>query len=231
VIAVDQRGFGWSDAPAGAYRKEDLALDLVAVLDALGLDRVGLIGHDWGGWVGFLACLRFPERFTRFAALNIPPPFFRLTTHPQGILALWYQVLLGTPLLGPAAVRSPKGFVPLSFRSSMRSRPLTEADIEIYASVLRDPARARATSALYRTFITRELWEVVAGRYRRQRLKVPTRILFGVDDVALSPKLLEGVQDYADDVSIELIQNAGHFVAEEQPELVNRELLAFFGTP
>ncbi|MBJ7291840.1 alpha/beta fold hydrolase, partial [Williamsia sp.] len=48
VIAPDLRGFGWTDAPPGGYRKERLATDILALLDALGIDRVRLVGHDWG---------------------------------------------------------------------------------------------------------------------------------------------------------------------------------------
>ena len=46
VVALDLRGFGWSDAPRDRYLKEDLAGDVLAVMDALGLDRVKLVGHD-----------------------------------------------------------------------------------------------------------------------------------------------------------------------------------------
>ena len=53
VVALDLRGFGWSEATPRGYRKEELADDVVGVLDALGLDRVNLVGHDWGGVVGF----------------------------------------------------------------------------------------------------------------------------------------------------------------------------------
>src|SRR5258708_5056780 len=74
VLALDLRGFGWSDAPRDGYEKEDMATDVLAVLDELGLERVKLVGHDWGGWIGFLLCLRSPRRFERFLALNILPP-------------------------------------------------------------------------------------------------------------------------------------------------------------
>ena len=48
---------------------------MLAVLDELGLERVKLVGHDWGGWIGFLLCLRAPQRFERYLALNILPPW------------------------------------------------------------------------------------------------------------------------------------------------------------
>src|SRR3954464_9761059 len=49
VVCPDLRGLGWSDAPPGNYAKEAWAADVVALLDALGLERVDLAGHDWGG--------------------------------------------------------------------------------------------------------------------------------------------------------------------------------------
>ena len=71
VICPDLRGFGWSDAPSSGYEKETLAEDIVNVLDALGLERVKLVGHDWGGWCGFLICLNHPERVERFLNFSV----------------------------------------------------------------------------------------------------------------------------------------------------------------
>src|SRR5271157_6121253 len=48
VICPDLRGFGWSDAPPGDYAKATLAGDIIGLLDAMELDRVDLIAHDWG---------------------------------------------------------------------------------------------------------------------------------------------------------------------------------------
>ena len=75
VVMPDLRGFGWSDAPARGYEKENLGDDVLAILDELELPRVKLLAHDWGGWVGYLLALRAPERFERFVVLNIPPPW------------------------------------------------------------------------------------------------------------------------------------------------------------
>src|SRR5829696_9504920 len=50
VLAPDLRGWGWSDAPPGDYDKASFAADIVALLDAEGIDRVSVIGHDWGGF-------------------------------------------------------------------------------------------------------------------------------------------------------------------------------------
>ena len=74
LVMPDLRGHGWTQAQA-PYDKEQLATDLLGLLDALELPRVGLVGHDWGGWTSFLACLRAPERFSGLLALGITHPF------------------------------------------------------------------------------------------------------------------------------------------------------------
>jgi pimeloyl-ACP methyl ester carboxylesterase len=75
LICPDLRGFGWTDAPDGGYRTADLAADAVALLDALELDRVDLIGHGEGGRVGFELCLSQPSRVGRLVTLGAMHPY------------------------------------------------------------------------------------------------------------------------------------------------------------
>ena len=77
VYCPDLRGFGWTDAPPGSYEKAELAADVIALLDVLGLERVRLAGHDWGGFVGFLVCFAAPERVSHFAAAGINHPWVK----------------------------------------------------------------------------------------------------------------------------------------------------------
>src|SRR3954451_538232 len=62
ILMPDLRGHGWSEAPRSGYEKPQLAKDLVALLDALGLERVDYAGHDWGAYVGFLLALDHADR-------------------------------------------------------------------------------------------------------------------------------------------------------------------------
>ena len=75
LICPDLRGFGWTDAPDEGYRTADLAADAVALLDALELDRVDLIGHGEGGRVGFELCLSQPGRVRRLVTLGAMHPY------------------------------------------------------------------------------------------------------------------------------------------------------------
>jgi pimeloyl-ACP methyl ester carboxylesterase len=229
VLALDLRGFGWSEAPRRGYEKENLASDVLAVLDALGLERVKLIGHDWGGWIGFLLCLREPRRFERFLALGIVPPWPRLRSTLPRAWRFAYQLPIVAPGLGNTLHRR-GALVPrvLVGGSTIRDGWDEEA-LRIYAEPYRERARARAAVSLYRTFVLKEVPGLLAERYEGQRLTVPTRLINGRNDFALPPQLLAGYERHADDMSVELVEGCGHFVVDEVPELVvsrARELVA-----
>ena len=74
VIAPDQRGYGGTSAPEGisAYTQKELCTDLVALQDALGIDKAIVIGHDWGGAVVWNLALHFPDRVRAVAGVNTP---------------------------------------------------------------------------------------------------------------------------------------------------------------
>ena len=228
VLALDLRGFGWSDAPPWGYEKEQLAIDVLAVLDALGIDRVKLVGHDWGGWIGFLLCLRAPERFDRFLALGIPHPWQTVGSGWRDLPRFWYQVPIITPGLGYALHRSG-----LFVRAALR-RGVTDGDafdrttIASFADNLAEPGRARACVQVYRVFVLHESLPVARGRYMSSRLTVPTRLVAGADDPVVSPAMIAGWEAHADEMSVELVADCGHFIADERPQLVADEARALF---
>jgi pimeloyl-ACP methyl ester carboxylesterase len=229
VLALDLRGFGWSDAPRDGYEKENMATDVLAVLDALGLDRVKLVGHDWGAWIGFLLCLRAPQRFERFQALNILPPWTTARSMAPHLWRFWYQWLILAPAIGYRLHRS-GAFVPKVLVGASTSREPWDAEtLRIFSDRFTEPARARAAVQMYRVFNLRETLPIIRGRYAAQRLTVPTRMLFGTDDQALRPEVLAGYEHHAEDMEVEFVSGCGHFPADEMPDLVAsraRELFA-----
>jgi len=228
VLCPDLRGFGWSDAPATGYEKEQLVDDIIALLDTLKLNRIRLMGHDWGGWVGFLLCLRQPERVQRYLALNSPHPFQKLDTRVLTLWRFWYQWVIASPLLGHWIVQNRTGFVRCLLQWGFVNKPLTEEEIATYTSRLGEPTRAYASVMLYRSFLLREFVPLIRGRHWSSRLSTSALILFGMRDFAMSTAVLKGHRPYADDLKIELVPNCGHFIAEDQPELVSKRALEFF---
>jgi pimeloyl-ACP methyl ester carboxylesterase len=228
VIALDLRGFGWSDAPADGYEKESLADDVLAVLDGLGLERVKLVGHDWGGWIGFLLCLKAPERFERYLSLNILPPWTSVRQMAPHLWRFWYQWLILSPGVGYRLHRSGK-FVPKVLAGgSVRKEVWDQETIHAFSDTFTEPARARAAVQMYRVFNLREAPEMARGRYAGARLTVPTKLLFGTGDQALNHNILAGSERHAEDMQIEKVDGCGHFVADEMPELVAERAREFF---
>lgn len=229
VLALDLRGCGWSDAPRDGYEKEDMATDVLAVLDELGLERVKLIGHDWGGWIGFLLCLRAPRRFERFLALNIVPPWVSLRSVVGHAWRFWYQQLVLAPGIGYRLHRS-GDFVPrVLVGGSAHKEVWTEEALRAFADNLAEPARARAAVQMYRVFNWRELRPIVRGRYEEARLTVPTLLVFGTEDFVLRPQMLAGYQRHAEEMTVELVPGCGHFIADERPDLVAARAREFLG--
>jgi pimeloyl-ACP methyl ester carboxylesterase len=219
VLAPDLRGFGWSDAPAGDYAKSTFAADIVALLDREGIDRAAIIGHDWGGYTAFLLALEFPERVERVLGLDVVPPWPQpgppAPRHAALPLLASYQMLLATPVLGKRLLTRGPEFVRAMIRAGA-SGTWTTDELDVYADVLREPARAAASSVCYRTFLTREL---PASLVRGPRtLAVPSLLAMGAQSPIrriLRPKP-------APNLRVETIASARHFLPEEQPAAVLR---------
>lgn len=224
VICPDMRGFGWSDAPPSGYAKDQLAADVVALLDALGLDRVRYVGHDWGAFVGFLLGFSAPERLSKLFLMSFPhpwPPEGR--PDPRRLLRLWYQAVLAAP--GTGALHRP--LVTRLLASARSAGEFSAEAVELYVGQFEDPARANASRQLYRTFLLTELRPLAAGRFREQRLTVPTHLLIGGDDPVLPPEGVGGFEPYADAMTAEILPGVGHFPAEEAPAEIVDRLLRF----
>ena len=229
VVCPDLRGLGWSDAPPAGYDKEQLADDLLAIMDELEIERAGLVGHDWGGWTGFLTCLKAPERFEAYLAMAIPPPFAKRNL--RSTLDTWrlsYQLPLASPWghhvsTALAGIRRPG------------LRDLTQIDAwddeahEVFLGQFAEPRIARATIGYYRTFLLRELPKLAGGRYDGVRLEVRTKLLFPENEKVMSPAMLEIPEGAARDFEVEIVPGAGHFIVDEMPELVLDRIHTHFG--
>jgi pimeloyl-ACP methyl ester carboxylesterase len=229
LIAPDLRGFGWTEAPAHGYDCEVFAQDQVALLDALGIERADVIGHDWGGWTTFLLGLQHPVRVRRLLVCSAPHPWGRPSPRlvMRQLPKIWYTLAAATPGLGPALLRN--GWLSRNILSRGNiGTPFTPEEIEAYVDSFRAPERALAVSHLYR-YYQRVFAQGARGRWRKSRLQAPTRLLFGERDRYLDPLLAEGFEGNAEEMALELVPDSGHFIVDEKPELVAERARQLFG--
>ena len=218
VIAPDFRGFGWTEVPEDGYEKHQLMRDVLALLDELGVDTFSIAGHDWGGYVGFLLALEHPERVESFLALNTLPPWNG--SDPKTALDAWrfaYQPVLAAPGVG-------RRIGPALAARGLRGAGLDDAEVNAFVERLRG-GRGLATERLYRTFL-RELPSIMGGRYSGAELSIPVELLFGSRDMVLTTRTARDAAAQTDNVELELVADAGHFIVDEKPELVADRLLA-----
>lgn len=230
LVMPDLRGFGWTEAPGQGYDAPTFATDIVALLDALGLERVKLIGHDWGGWTAFMLGLAYPERLERIVVCNSPHPWAPLSVGTvRGLWRTWYVMLNATPALGPYVV-SRRRYVPW-FLGIGSSRNLWSPEAtETYVERLTDPARTHATAGLYRYYLRVAAQILIARRYERERLTVPTRLLFGTGDIYVPAAHLADGERHGDDFKIEFVPGCGHYMPEERPDLIADRAREFFSS-
>jgi pimeloyl-ACP methyl ester carboxylesterase len=211
VIAPDLRGHGWTEAPKTGYAKEQLTSDLLALLDALAIERVTWVGHDWGGWTGLLAALRAPERIDRMLAVCIPHLWAKPSLRRLAVL-LSYQGPISVPLVGPKVAE------PMVRRILQVGRGgdlLQEAEVAVFAEHL----PAEVTVAMYRTFLTRELGPIIRGRYADAVLQVPTTILLGSGD-RVTGGIPAGPVGGQPQLKVEMLDAVAHWVPEQRSQAV-----------
>jgi pimeloyl-ACP methyl ester carboxylesterase len=223
VIAPDLRGHGWSDKPRSSYRKAELAADVVALLDRLGLDRVRLAGHDWGALTSLLVAAQHPERIERLVAMSVPHPWQR-RVDPIATIALSYQLVLAGPW-GRFAIQH--GFLRQILKRGRSIGSFTPDEVEMYEAIQREPDAVAASVHMYRTFLRREIVPGLRGRSVPGRLSVPTLWLVGENDI-LARRADDGFRERTDDMTLEVVPGANHFMPEELPQQTADRMLRFF---
>jgi pimeloyl-ACP methyl ester carboxylesterase len=228
LIAPDLRGFGRSGAPGSGYDGMTFGADAIALLDALEIERAHLIGHDWGGFAAFAAGIAAPRRIASMVVLNTLPPWVHMS--PRVALELWrtwYVFLFAA--FGERIVRTRPDFVARMLRADRVHEGISRADAEAYAARLQRPESARASALLYRSYVRSFKTVLVERRFEDMRLTVPTRFLFGTNDMGIPRRMLEGVERHCDDLTVEWVADSGHFIPEEKPELVAERAAELFG--
>jgi epoxide hydrolase 4 len=227
VVALDMRGYNDSDKPrgVGCYEMEELILDIEGVVHGLGYDRCVLMGHDWGGVVAWHFAYAYPEMVSQLVLLNIPHPakFRDGIWNLQQLQKSWYVFFFQLPGL-PEFLLEWGDFQPIAnmlTASATNKAAFSQADLEAYKDAAAKRGALNAMLNYYRNLLSNGLnrnWGL---------LDVPTLMIWGENDIALGKELTYGTEEYVADFRIHYIAHSGHWVQQEQPQLVNQYIREF----
>jgi pimeloyl-ACP methyl ester carboxylesterase len=228
VIVPDLPGLGDSSRPAAGYDKKTIAGDLVAMCEALGLERFHLVGHDWGGPSAFaLACAR-SERVQSFTLLDVTLPGIGPDISQGG--KRWHHAFHITPELPEALVGGRERiYLEWFYREFCWQRGAIEAaDVDDYVRCYSRPGALGAGFEYYRA-IPQDRADNVALLETGFRLQMPVLALGGEKAEARGrgEEPLASMRLIATRVEGGVIPDCGHFIPDEQPDLLAERLLGF----
>jgi pimeloyl-ACP methyl ester carboxylesterase len=238
MIMPDLRGFGASDKPqdVAAYGTDTLLADLFALADGLGVERFALVGHDWGGAIAWAAAISGNPRIERLAIVNSPHPaiFQRsLISDPAQRAASQYMNAFRYAGMEAAIARmGMDGFFDKSFAPHIDMTKVAKEERESYINDWSQPGALTAMLNWYRAsriVVPQPDEEAAMPAWvdHVPRIRVPVRVIWGLEDKALLPIQLDGIGEVGDDVELFPLAGVGHFAPWEAPADVATALKPF----
>lgn len=229
VIAPDLRGLGDSSRPPTGYDKKTVADDVWRLLkEHLHIDRFFLVGHDWGGPTAFALAAHHPDAVRRLAILDVAIPGDGADFSQNG--RRWHHALFRTPDLPEQLFCSGREHLIVNWLfENYGHLPdcIPEVDRQEYLRTYTKPGAMRALFGFYRA-LPQDAEDNRAILAAKGRLKMPVLALGGNKSFGRGMETLESLQRVAEDVRGGLVPDSGHWVAEEQPDFIAEQLLAFF---
>lgn len=223
VWAPNLRGYGGTDRPAGvdAYHIDRLLEDVAALIDASGAREVLLMAHDWGAIIAWQFAIRRVRPLVGLVIMNVPHPHClkRELRKPAQLRASWYVFFFQLPRLpewvfGRNRARMIRqAFLGMAVDKSRFPKAVTD----IYAAAASRPGALTAMINYYRAAF-RSVSGMTAGT---GKVDVPTLMIWGEEDTALTIGCVDGTAEYVPDFRLERLPGVSHWVQQEAPEKVN----------
>jgi pimeloyl-ACP methyl ester carboxylesterase len=239
AVALDMRGYNLSSKPpeVDRYHMKDLVEDLRALAKALGHERFVLVAHDWGGAVAWALAIKHPECVEKLIIVNSPHPavFAReLAQNPEQQKASRYMLTFQTPKA--EELLAANGYAPLVnivMGEGLKHGHFTEEDRKAYLEAWSQPGALTGGLNYYRASRVGP----PAGADAKPRsfdpgtssltVNVPTLVIWGERDTALTPGNLDGLEQFVPDLTVRRIPDGSHWVVHEKPAEVNGHIREF----
>jgi pimeloyl-ACP methyl ester carboxylesterase len=239
VVAPDLRGFGQSSKPPvpalEGYRVEDHAADLLGLADALGFDRFGLVSHDVGAYVAQTFVRLHPERVVGLFFFNCPyPGIGSRWGEPDQLREVWYQWFHQLPVAAEV-VGSSRDSIERYIRHFLRHwahdpDAFDEDDIAAWVDNFSAPGNVAGGFNWYVASGPGRLDLIRHGAPKLPPIEVPTCVRWGASDPILKIEWADRLGEYFADCDFAPVEEAGHFVAHERPDVAVAEITGFFGS-
>ena len=231
VIVPDQRGYNLSDKPKGvaAYDVDILVRDVIGLFDHFGIQKAKLVGHDWGAVVSWALALQYPERLEKLAILNVPHPDVMtrfILGNPNQRKKSWYVFFFQLPFAEWILRRD--NFQNMERVLVGRRGSFTPEDILEYKKSWSQPGALTAMLNWYRAAVRKSLrgpWS--ASKIQARPVKVPTLMLWGKHDVALSHEMARPSIELCERGELVMFDKATHWVQHDAADEVNEKLISF----
>ncbi len=232
VVAADLRGYGATDKPPRGYDTLTVAADIAGLIRALGATEAHVVGHDWGGQVAWTLAAVHPRSVRSLVAISIPHPLrwpgalardprqrdashyiarFQLPWHPERWLVADDAANVAHLIRSWAGPAFPISDTERYWRDAMLILGAPHCALEYYRWAVR--SFARADGRRFRKAL-------------RRPIAIPTLQLHGALDTCVLPQTAQGSGRYVSGAyEWRLLDDVGHFPAEEVPELINGELV------
>jgi epoxide hydrolase 4 len=232
VVVPDLRGYNESDKPASGYDLDTLSADIQGLIESLGYARAHIVGHDWGGTIAWHLAQKFPQYLNRLAILNAAPPqrfLQEMVSNLDQLRRSWYVLAFQVPGIPEWLIQQNlKEFLNnLLQGQAIRKGAFSNEETKLYQSALEKPGALSAALNYYRQMLSPWSWLKEFGR-TPNLITAPTLVLWGEEDSLLSQNLVKELDQLVQaPFRLTLIPHCGHWIQQEAPQTVNRELLSF----
>ena len=226
LIMPDMRGYNLSDKPDGVknYEMKSLMDDIIKLADFFEIDKMYLVGHDWGGVIAWCLAEKYPERIDKLMILNGPHPKIfqeRLLKDKAQQRASFYIFEFLKPGGEQFVIQDDFKWLRWALFSGIENKKdFTDYDKQQYLNAWSKSGAILGGVNYYRANLDFKDWT--------GKIKVPTIVIHGMKDVAVLPSVLDGLDDYVKDLAIIKAENASHWVMHDVPELIVDTITKFF---
>jgi pimeloyl-ACP methyl ester carboxylesterase len=222
LVMPDLRGYNLSEKPLGIenYEMNILIEDIIELIDLFKFEDVYLAGHDWGGVIAWCLAEKYPNKLKKMMILNAPHPKIfqeKLSNDKAQQRASFYIFEFLKPHGEQFVIENDFKWLKWAvFSGQEKKKDFTEYDKQEYLKAWSQPGAIVGGVNYYRANHTFKAWT--------GKIEVTTIVIHGMDDVAVLPSVLDGLDDYVKNLKIIKVEKASHWVMYDVPELIAKTI-------